>query len=107
MLLKFLYGFRGLIEAASAVSLKLPIRFRGLIETPEAASAVSLRPLKQTISNDYLKFLSDFEVICETALACESGPLRVLIMEELETVQYCFSVWPLGEIMAVVSRKVS
>jgi hypothetical protein len=34
---------------------------------------VSLRPLKQTISNDYLEFLGDFEAICKTALAPESG----------------------------------
>jgi hypothetical protein len=50
------------------------IRFRGLIETAEAASAVSLRPLKQTFFNDYLEFLGDFEAICETALVRESGP---------------------------------
>jgi hypothetical protein len=84
-----LKGFRSLIEtgeAASAFSLKPPkplsgshwnrgIRFRGLIETAEVASAVSLRQLKPTISNDYLEFLSNFEAICETALARESGPL--------------------------------
>jgi hypothetical protein len=33
-----------------------------------------LRPLKQTISNDFLEFLGDFEAICEMALARESGP---------------------------------
>jgi hypothetical protein len=45
------------------------IGFRGLIEAAEAASAVSLRPLKPTISNYFLEFLGDFEAICETALA--------------------------------------
>jgi hypothetical protein len=50
----------------------------------EAASAVSLRPLKRTISNDYLEFLGDFEAICETALARESGPQGVLIDEKSE-----------------------
>jgi hypothetical protein len=43
------------------VSLKPPNTLCGLIETAEAASTVSLRPLKQTISNDYLEFLGDFE----------------------------------------------
>jgi ribosomal protein S26 len=37
------------------------IRFRGLIETAEVASAVSLRPLKPAISNNYLEFLGDFK----------------------------------------------
>jgi hypothetical protein len=55
----------------SVVSLKPPKLLPGLIETAEAASAVSLRPLKQ-ISSDYLEFL--IEAICKTALACESGP---------------------------------
>jgi hypothetical protein len=69
----------------SAVSLKPPyslprshwnhgICFRGLIETAEAASTVSLRPLKPTISNDYLEFLGDFEAICEMALAPDPWP---------------------------------
>jgi hypothetical protein len=47
--------------------------FRGLIETVEALSAVSLKPRKPTISSEYLEFLGKFEDICETALACESG----------------------------------
>jgi hypothetical protein len=90
MLLKFFKGFRSLIEtakAASTVSLKPPkplprshwnrgIRFRGLSETAKAASAISLIPLKPKISNNYLKFLGDFEAICKTTLAPESGPYR-------------------------------
>jgi hypothetical protein len=61
-------------------------RFHGLIEAGKAGSTVSLKPqkwlprplpLKQTISNNYLEFLSDFEAICETALAHESGPQGV------------------------------
>jgi hypothetical protein len=41
-----------------------------------------LRPLKQTISNNYLEFL--LEAICKMALACESGPEGVLIDEKNE-----------------------
>jgi hypothetical protein len=48
--------------------------FRGLIEIAESASEASMKPLKQTISNEYLKFLSEFEAICETASVRESGP---------------------------------
>jgi hypothetical protein len=43
------------------------------IQTAEAASAASLKPQKQTISNEYLEFLGELEAICETALARESG----------------------------------
>jgi hypothetical protein len=58
----------------SAVSMNCQIRFYGLIETAESASALSLKLRKPTISNKYLRFLSEFEAICETALVCESGP---------------------------------
>jgi hypothetical protein len=37
----------------------------------EAASAVSIRPQKLYISNNYLDFLGEFEAIFETALAHE------------------------------------
>jgi hypothetical protein len=37
-------------------------------------SAVSIRPQKPYISNNYLDFLGEFEAIFETALAHESGP---------------------------------
>jgi hypothetical protein len=50
------------------------IRFRGVIETAEAASTVTLRRRKPTISNDFLEFLGEFEAIFETDLALESGP---------------------------------
>jgi hypothetical protein len=45
------------------------------METAEVASAVSLRLLKPTISNDYLKFLGDFEAICETAFFSSKYPI--------------------------------
>jgi hypothetical protein len=48
--------------------------FRGLFETAEAASAVSIRLQKPYISNNYLDFLGKFEAIFEMALAHESGP---------------------------------
>jgi hypothetical protein len=35
------------------------IRFRGLIETAVSASAVSLKPRKPIISNEYLEFLGE------------------------------------------------
>jgi hypothetical protein len=54
--------------------LNRQIRFRGLIETAESVSAVSLKPRKQTISNEYLEFLGELEAICETAFARESEP---------------------------------
>jgi hypothetical protein len=54
------------------------ICFRCLIETSQAASLVSL------ISSDYLEFLGDFEDICKTALARESGPYGGLIDEKTE-----------------------
>jgi hypothetical protein len=41
------------------------IRFRGLVETAEAASAVNLRPQKTIISNDFLEFLGEFEALFE------------------------------------------
>jgi hypothetical protein len=58
----------------SAVSMRLPkplprsiwdrgSGFGGLYETAEAASAVSIRPRKPYISNDYLDFLGEFEAI--------------------------------------------
>jgi hypothetical protein len=50
------------------------ICFRGLIETAEEASAVSLRQLKPTISNDFLEFLGNFEALFEPALSPESEP---------------------------------
>jgi hypothetical protein len=45
-----------------------------VIETADAASAVTERPRKSIISNDFLEFLGEFDVIFETALARESGP---------------------------------
>jgi hypothetical protein len=36
--------------------------------------AVSLRPRNPNFANDYLNFLSKYEVIYQTALARESGP---------------------------------
>jgi hypothetical protein len=48
--------------------------FRGLYETTEATSAVSIKPRKPYISDNYLDFLDEFEAIFETALARESGP---------------------------------
>jgi hypothetical protein len=56
--------------------------FHGLIETAKATSAVTLKLLKPTISNDYLKFLNDFEAICETALAPESRPWGDCLMKK-------------------------
>jgi hypothetical protein len=76
MLLKFFKGFHGLIETTKPLSRShwnRGIGFCGLIETMEEASVVSLRPLKPTITNDYLEFLSDFEAMCESTLAHESG----------------------------------
>jgi hypothetical protein len=37
--------------------------------------AVSLRPKNPNFANDYIEYLSEFEIICITALARESGPL--------------------------------
>jgi hypothetical protein len=54
--------------------LKFVKGFSGLYETTDAASAVSNRPRKPYISNNYLDFLGEFEAIFETALAHESGP---------------------------------
>jgi hypothetical protein len=48
--------------------------FRGLFETVESVSVVSLKMRKPTISNEYLEFLGEFEAICKLALARESGP---------------------------------
>jgi hypothetical protein len=78
MVLKFFF----MDSAVSFKSSKLLLRshwsrrrhFRCLIETIESASAASLKPLKQTIWNDYREFLGNFEAIWETALARESGP---------------------------------
>jgi hypothetical protein len=36
--------------------------------------AVSLTPQNLNFSNNYLDFLGEYEAICETALAPESGP---------------------------------
>jgi hypothetical protein len=54
--------------------LKFFKRFRSLYETTEAAFPVSFGPRKPYISNNYLDFLGEFEVIFESALAHESGP---------------------------------
>jgi hypothetical protein len=48
--------------------------FRGPIETAKTDPAVALRPLNPNFSNDYLEHLGEYEAICETALAHESGP---------------------------------
>jgi hypothetical protein len=48
MMLKFLYGFHGLIEAG-----------------------------KPTISNDYLEFLCEFKAICERLQSVNQGPRGV------------------------------
>jgi hypothetical protein len=41
------------------------IGLRGL-ETAESASAVSMRPRKPIVLNEYLELLDEFEDICET-----------------------------------------
>jgi hypothetical protein len=77
----FLNGFRRVIEtaeAASAVSLKPPKRLPWSHWNRQSCfggliETAELRPLKQAISNDYLEFLVDFEAICEMAIARESG----------------------------------
>jgi hypothetical protein len=64
--------FRGLINSAesSSVVLLRPLLHCSLIKTAE-----SWRPWKPMISNDYLKFLGEFEAIFEMALVHESGPM--------------------------------
>jgi hypothetical protein len=64
--------------------------FRGLIETAEAASAVSLRSRKPTIMKDNLEFLGVFEAICETASARESGPYGMLINEKIRELKISY-----------------
>jgi hypothetical protein len=39
---------------------------------------VSLKLQKPSFANDYLDLLGEYDAICETALACESGPLKGL-----------------------------
>jgi hypothetical protein len=41
-----------------------------------------LKPQKPTISSKYLELLGEFEAICETAFARESGPWGGLINEK-------------------------
>jgi hypothetical protein len=67
-------GLNETTKSASTVSLKKGGSLRGLIESAEAASAVSLKSRKPTISDEYLKFLGKFKAICETALALNQGP---------------------------------
>jgi hypothetical protein len=54
--------------------LKFLQGFRGLIESAESASAVKIKPRKPIISNDFLEFLCEFDAFFETALARGSGP---------------------------------
>jgi hypothetical protein len=46
----------------------------GLIEAAESHPAVSLKPRNPNFANNYLEYLGEFEAMCETALARESGP---------------------------------
>jgi hypothetical protein len=73
MLLKFFKEFRGLYEPTEAASVDY------IYETAEPASAVSIRPRKPYISNNYPDFLGKFEAICETALDPESGPRGIVL----------------------------
>jgi hypothetical protein len=47
------------------------VGFRGLVDTAEA-----------NFGEFRIEFLGEFEAICQTALACESGPLGGLIDEK-------------------------
>jgi hypothetical protein len=47
---------------------------RGLIDIGWSDPAVTLSPRNPIFSNEYLDFVGEYEAICETALACESGP---------------------------------
>jgi hypothetical protein len=50
--------------------------------TPETATTVTLRSQNPNISNDALKYLSKFEAIFKTALACDSGAQENRLMEK-------------------------
>jgi hypothetical protein len=85
MLLKFFKGFRGLIETAEAAS-EVTLKSRKPVPRPQWNRRIRIRGLietaEATIPNEYLEFLGEFEGICETALVRQSGPLGALIDEK-------------------------
>jgi hypothetical protein len=70
----FTYGFEFTEKFDSEIA---KIGFRGLIETVDADSAASLKPRKQTISNEYLEFLRK-KALNETVEAVSAVSLRLL-----------------------------
>jgi hypothetical protein len=70
--------------------------FSGVIDTAETISAVSVTPLKQLwgsgLNSNNVDYLGEFEAICETVLARESGAQGVLFDEKTEGRKYRDSV---------------
>jgi hypothetical protein len=72
---------------------------------PKSDPAVSLTPRNPNFSNDYLDFLGEYEVICETALARESGPSGDCLMKKTEGRKFRDTA-PLSEIFRLKNRSV-
>jgi hypothetical protein len=68
-------------------------RSRGLIETAGSDTAVSWRPRNPNFTKDYLDFINEYEAICETALARESGPYGGLFDEKIACQKSCDTVY--------------
>jgi hypothetical protein len=81
MLLKFFYGFRGLYqtaEAASAVSIK-PLKPLPRPLSDRWSRFRGLYQAAETYFDDYkVDFLGEFKSIFETALAHDTGPYRAM-----------------------------